>query len=39
MEHNIYYISGELYHEQYNEHGVMIEKSMSDNELINKYLG
>ena len=35
----INFILGELYHEQYNEHGVMIEKSMSDNELINKYLG
>ncbi|XP_023334338.1 uncharacterized protein LOC111705872 isoform X2 [Eurytemora carolleeae] len=30
---------GELYHEQYNEHGVMIEKNLSDHDLIQKYLG
>ena len=30
---------GELYHEQYNEHGVRIEKELSDNDLIQKYLG
>jgi hypothetical protein len=31
--------AGELYHEQYNEHGVRIEKELSDNDLIQKYLG
>ncbi len=30
---------GELYHEQYNEHGVRIERELSDNDLIQKYLG
>ena len=29
---------GELYHEQYNEHGVRIEKMESDDELINRYI-
>jgi hypothetical protein len=33
------YAIGELYHEQYNEHGVRIEKELSDNDLIQKYLG
>ena len=39
MKINYYSILGELYHERYNEHGVMIEKDLSDHDLIQKYLG
>ena len=30
---------GQLYHEQYDEHGVKIEKPMTDAELLSRYLG
>jgi len=31
--------AGELYHEQYDEHGVKIEKPLTDAELMSRYLG
>ena len=30
---------GDLYHEQYDEHGVKIEKPLTDAELMSRYLG
>lgn len=30
---------GGLYHEEYDEHGVKIEKPMTDAELLSRYLG
>lgn len=31
--------TGDLYHEQYDEHGVKIEKPLTDAELVSRYLG